>query len=169
MNKHELVTEREFDLVLDSVNDLNLDTPKVKFSLKDGISSDVVFGIDTKLFELANREEQAVEFTLERDHHENEVDVIRIKYDSGPDWSQSELDMFLSSLSVEYYYRVKGVIRLGTEVYILNWAFGRYSLTLATKTFSEISKVHLNIMGIDLKYTVQTLEKSFGAGNVILI
>lgn len=161
------MTEREFDLVLDHVNELNLDTPKVNFSLNEGgISADLVFGLDTKLFEIANKEQDEMEFTLEKDHHKNEVDVIVIKYDSGPDWTRSELDSFLSSLSVESYYRVKGVIKLDAESYILNWAFGRYSLTLLTK-IKHTSKVHLNIMGLDLK-NISSLEKSFGKGNVIL-
>jgi G3E family GTPase len=156
-------------LVLDHVNELNLDTPKVKFSLNEGgISADLVFGIDSKLFEIANRERDETEFTLEKDHHEKEVDIIVIKYDSGPDWTRSELDSFLSSLSVESSYRVKGVIKLDTESYILNWAFGRYSLTLLTKEINHTTKVHLNIMGLDLKNSVSSLEKLFGKGNVFL-
>lgn len=156
-------------MVLDHVNDLNLDTPKVKFSLNQGgISADVIFGIDSKLFEIANKEHDAAEFTLEKYHHDNEVDVIRIKYDSGPDWTRSELDNFLSSLSVESYYRVKGVIKLDAEFYILNWAFGRYSLTLLTKLSNSTCKVHVNIMGLDLKNSIQSMEKVFGKGNVIL-
>lgn len=169
LNKYELITEREFDLVLDKVNELNLDTTKVRFSLVEGgVSADLVFGLDSKLFEISNKERDSSEFTLETDHHQNEVDVIRIKYDSGPDWTQSDLDKFLSSLSVESFYRVKGVIELETEFYILNWAFGRYSLTLLTTRVGDISKVHMNIMGLDLRSFIQILENSFGKGNVIL-
>ncbi|KAG5459775.1 MAG: hypothetical protein BJ554DRAFT_8268 [Olpidium bornovanus] len=48
LNKHE-----HLDEVLDRVNDLNTDTVKVRCEEKAGVHPDLVFGLDTKLFQLS--------------------------------------------------------------------------------------------------------------------
>jgi G3E family GTPase len=82
LNKWELVGgERELDLVLDHVYELNEDTPKLKCEGNVGVDPELVFGIDTKLFELRNKEkdEKAMqELVGGQDHHKSEVDIIQI-------------------------------------------------------------------------------------------
>ena len=169
LNKHELVNDREYDLVLDAVNDLNLDTTKVKFSLADGISADLIFGLDSKLFELANKDMDSRGFKLDMDHHEKEIDLIRIKSDLGLKWNQSDLDSFLKTLPIETFYRVKGIILLDNQFYILNWAFGRHSLTEIKNTLNDLTPLYLNLMGVHLKDSIHMLEASFGKANISLV
>jgi len=44
------VSERELDLVLDRVYDLNPDTPVIKMNGRNGVDPELVFGLDTALF-----------------------------------------------------------------------------------------------------------------------
>ena len=44
------MTERELDLVLDRVYDLNPDTPVIKTRGRDGVSPDLLLGLDSRLF-----------------------------------------------------------------------------------------------------------------------
>eukprot|EP01135_Chromosphaera_perkinsii_P004705 Nk52_evm16s294 gene=Nk52_evmTU16s294 len=81
MNKSEEVSERDYDLVLDHVNELNTDTPKIKSDRVKGVSPDVVFGLDTILFENieAGKEEHKKECAIiGYDHHKNEVEIIQV-------------------------------------------------------------------------------------------
>ena len=50
LNKHELVSERELDDVLDHVFELNPDTPVVKCRGKNGVDFNLLTGIGTQLF-----------------------------------------------------------------------------------------------------------------------
>ncbi|PVV02771.1 hypothetical protein BB560_002765 [Smittium megazygosporum] len=54
LNKIDSITERQLDVVIDHVNELNTDTPKFKVYKGVNIPLDLVFGIDTKLFELGD-------------------------------------------------------------------------------------------------------------------
>ncbi|KAJ3267530.1 hypothetical protein HK104_005797, partial [Borealophlyctis nickersoniae] len=82
LNKHELVSERELDTVLDHVYTLNEDTPKLKSEGTNGVSPDLVFGLDTKLFSLADREDQVKEWDgrMDRGHHYREVDLCTVMW-----------------------------------------------------------------------------------------
>ncbi|OMH83871.1 COBW domain-containing protein [Zancudomyces culisetae] len=104
MNKIELVNERQMDLVLDRVNELNTDTIKLYINREDpaytntsgvtgiNVSPDVVFGIDTELFRLEDKDGFSNSIHANSDstnhthdhahddgHSENEVDIIQIK------------------------------------------------------------------------------------------
>src|SRR6185503_15633930 len=46
LNKHELVTERELDLLIDHINELNTDTPKLLVYKDEGLDPSVVFGLE---------------------------------------------------------------------------------------------------------------------------
>ena len=169
LNKHELVSERALDLVIDSVNDLNVDTPKVKFDAQQGLSSDMVFGLDTKLFSLANKERDHQTFQLEPRHQSKEIDIIQIMdTESVPNRvrTREELEAFLKTLPTEDIYRVKGLIRLGdntsSSLFILNWAFGRSTLTLVTKWTDENLHTKLTVMGVDLSIHLYKFKQEFG-------
>eukprot|EP00126_Sphaerothecum_destruens_P011780 Sdes_comp20959_c0_seq2m18711 len=82
MNKWELVSEREYDLVLDHVYELNTDTPKEKVSRgADGVSPSLVFGLDSKLFssmeDLRGSESDTFQ-AISRNHHSREVEILEI-------------------------------------------------------------------------------------------
>ncbi|KAJ3200196.1 hypothetical protein HDU82_009114 [Entophlyctis luteolus] len=147
LNKHELstlsnmktkISERQFDILLDHVYELNEDTPKLKCNGTRGVSLDLLFGIDTKLFQL----ESAISEKNEQDlhHQENEVDLVRImfpppvaghdhrctdenvcKHDQGVDgvdlefpclFTVQSLESFLKTLPVDVFYRIKGLVRV---------------------------------------------------------
>ncbi|CAJ0919389.1 19062_t:CDS:2 [Entrophospora sp. SA101] len=93
LNKHELVDERKLDIVIDHVNDLNTDTPKIKCEGKTGVSIDLIFGLDTKLFnsitssndnnkkEKNSKDDNTIlnyRELIDENHHENEIDLIQI-------------------------------------------------------------------------------------------
>ncbi|KAJ3343268.1 hypothetical protein HDU93_009254 [Gonapodya sp. JEL0774] len=83
LNKWELVSPRAFDLVLDRVNDLNDLTPKIR-SDRDmkGVDPDVVFGLDTRLFEEGGEEVVGGAGGDGGMHWDGEVDVVRV----GREW-----------------------------------------------------------------------------------
>ncbi|KAJ2297240.1 hypothetical protein IWW55_004856, partial [Coemansia sp. RSA 2706] len=78
LNKWEHISERQLDIVIDHVNELNTDTPKINVDSNTGINPEVVFGLDTSLFSLAERE--SAEYSDERfhSHHSQEVDLIEV-------------------------------------------------------------------------------------------
>jgi len=55
----------------------------------------------------------------------------------------------LASLNKECVWRVKGFVRLDSAIWILNWAFGRYDLTLfeGDPSFMKDASIRLTIMG----------------------
>ncbi|KAJ3164469.1 hypothetical protein HDU88_005346 [Geranomyces variabilis] len=81
LNKHELVSERQLDDVIDRVNDLNTDTVKVHVDADKGIAPDLVFGIDSKLFELSDRasDERKWAAMIDPAHMQSDVQVATIE------------------------------------------------------------------------------------------
>ncbi|KAJ2552321.1 hypothetical protein EV175_003360, partial [Coemansia sp. RSA 1933] len=126
LNKWEQVSERHLDIVIDHVNELNTDTPKIKVDKDTPIDPDVAFGIDTTLFKLSDAAFVAADGSTATnpgsgsemlDHHSQEVDLIEIHrtwadhaltslFDPG------EFTSFLKSLPADDVYRVKGIVRL---------------------------------------------------------
>lgn len=55
----------------------------------------------------------------------------------------------LASLNKESVWRVKGFVRLESAIWILNWAFGRYDLTLSKgdTSFMQDASIRFTIMG----------------------
>ncbi|KAJ3312198.1 hypothetical protein HDV04_003331 [Boothiomyces sp. JEL0838] len=154
MNKHDLVSERELDIVLDYVNELNTDTPKIKWD--QNCAFDICFGLDTPLF-------QSMEGVLELDklHHEREIDIITILQDSF-DLKIAVVEELLQKLPKDEVYRVKGIFPNSEESLILNWAFGRWTWSdNKAKTTLKIS-----VMGIDLKRHVAEFENVFPGAEI---
>ncbi|KAJ3113648.1 hypothetical protein HDU96_003117 [Phlyctochytrium bullatum] len=124
LNKHHLVTEDKLDLVLDRVYDLNEDTPVLRCNSDGGISSEVIFGLDSKLHLLQN------ESTID-DHHEREVDLIHVQ---------------------KQVYRLKGYLTLLDENgqilhAVVNMAFGRLTITPSLRPSPDWELV---VMGTEL-------------------
>ncbi|KAJ3302347.1 hypothetical protein HDV03_005132 [Kappamyces sp. JEL0829] len=129
LNKVELVTERQLDLTLDAVNELNTDTPKLPwYRDRRSVDSSLLFGLDTQLFLNSTSS-----FINDVQHHEREVDLLHVSQPGGASSiSDGKLDAFLATLDKEYVYRVKGIFPVvdgssaGAAAKVLNWAFGRW-------------------------------------------
>ncbi|KAG8817440.1 hypothetical protein FRC17_011234 [Serendipita sp. 399] len=80
INKWELVSERQLDIVMDHLFTLNESTPKIKCNGKSGVDPSLIFGLDTKLFQMSSIEEekrQWINGTL--NHHREEVEVVTLQ------------------------------------------------------------------------------------------
>lgn len=157
-NKWERVPEQRFDVCLDRVGDLEVETPWVKSDF-GRVVKDVLLGIDGALFAKANHF-VSVNMHHNRDQkhgHQSEVEVLSVTLKSTSpqkNISVCALEQLLSSAPREEIYRIKGVVRCSTQdppaessddldarkkintlanqYYILNWAFGRWTCTPST-------------------------------------
>jgi G3E family GTPase len=148
LNKHELVTERELDDVIEAVNELNTDTPRLLWSQDLGL--EVFFGLDTKLFL-----EKQIELDHDHEHHSREVDLITIKSDM--EYSQDDVDVLLKKLPKEEVYRVKGLFPQNEGGLILNWAFGRWNWTQSNTVYP----LQITVMGVELYLHLKTIQDFF--------
>jgi G3E family GTPase len=118
INKHEEVSEKDLDTLLDDVYDLNPLTPKVKTN-KGEVSSNLIFGLDSKLIgedsEIMNKDHQ---------HLDGEV----YTYSGDQSIERDILRITLESLSPKYFFRIKGVSRDTKGAYIFNYVFGKVSI-----------------------------------------
>lgn len=171
---------------MDHVNTLNDCTPKVRCEGMNGVSPDLVFGLDTSLFVIQNGKEMGSEETKWRElmdskHQDREVDLLQIlKKDVGEVLVRETFETFLNSLNKEDVYRVKGFVRLRSEnmaesgLYILNWAFGRFTLTpvnTATEFADETTNsekegllIKVTVMGQGLSMYRKKIAEGFGVG-----
>ncbi|RCH77726.1 hypothetical protein CU098_002836, partial [Rhizopus stolonifer] len=164
LNKHELVNERQLDDVLDHVNVLNTDTPKVKCD-KNGVSPDLVFGLDTQLFKVGYDKHKTLEESVFDPHHqENEVDLIQILQSVNDQrLSLAAFEDFLKSMPKEDIYRIKGFIRLqDAPLSIVNHAFGRWTLTPVenedTLENTKDVQIKITVMGQDLRMYTEKVK-----------
>lgn len=161
-NKWERVPEQRFDVCLDRVGDLEVETPWVK-SDRGRVDQEVLLGIDGALF--ATAQSNSVDrHDDDHDHkrdHQSEVEVLSVTLKSTSTQqkktiSVSALEHLLSIAPREEVYRIKGIVRCSTQdppaessddleatrknktdaraiqYYILNWAFGRWTCTPST-------------------------------------
>ncbi|KAF9586433.1 hypothetical protein BGW38_005042 [Lunasporangiospora selenospora] len=121
LTKHEGLSERDIDRVIDRVNDLNTDAPKVFVNKNEPISPDLIFGLDTKLFDLkgvvdpnADGMQAGAGGNGGEQHHSNEFDTIEVRcFDSKLGGITLEsLEKFLKTLAKDEVYRLKGFVRL---------------------------------------------------------
>ncbi|OCL06253.1 cobW-domain-containing protein [Glonium stellatum] len=155
LNKWELVDERKLEDCEDRILALEVDppTPRTK-SDKGWVDKDIVFGLDAKL---AKNIGQGQEHVHGHDHgHHSEVEVLSIALSSPTERRGVDLvklEKLLEESSKDEIYRIKGILYTASlprssiedkatipEVtlipntlsrYILNWAFGRWTFTLA--------------------------------------
>lgn len=165
LNKWESLNERELDIVIDHVATLNPDTPRVRFSAQEPLSLKVAFGLDTKLFQLAEHRNL---FDGDKDHHSKEVETLtleKLEHDPVLLSSCASVEAALASiplLNKETVFRIKGFVRIrpvsGPPLwYILNWAFGslRWTPILESQLGSlnsdfKTKSLILTVMGKDL-------------------
>ncbi|CAO3655535.1 unnamed protein product [Mucor hiemalis] len=164
LNKHELVNERELDDVIDHINVLNTDTPKVKCD-KNGVSPDLVFGLDTPLFKVGYNKNKTLEDNVFDPHHqENEVDLIQIIQSVNDNkLSLEKLETFLKSMPKDDIYRIKGFVRLDDgKLSIINHAFGRWTLTPVeneeTLDNTKDVQIRITVMGQDLRMYMEKVK-----------
>ena len=164
LNKHESVNERELDDVIDHINELNTDTPKVKCS-KEGVSPDLVFGLDTPLFKAGYNQKKTLEDNVFDPHHqENEVDLIQILQSvNDKKLSLEALEAFLKSMPKDDIYRIKGFVRLDDgKLSIINHAFGRWTLTPVeneeTLENTKDVQIKITVMGQDLRMYTEKVK-----------
>ena len=127
MNKHEYVSEYDYGKCLDHVFNLNLDTPNVKYYIEEGIKSDLIFGLDTKLF--INKSNNNDDYDYDKRHHYKEIDIIKISINNNDKrllLTLESFEMFLKQFKSEFVYRIKGIVYLNKERFIINWAFGYF-------------------------------------------
>lgn len=139
------------DRVIDRVNDLNTDAPKILVHANQPVSPELIFGLDTKLFELQgsmapdnkNLQEE-IDQHGNKTHHKNELDTMEVKCFSDRNNTSGQLGLdkfekFLGTLDKEDVYRLKGFVRLsgikeeGTDetsssVCVVNHAFGKWTI-----------------------------------------
>lgn len=176
LNKWELVSERDLDIVIDHLSTLNDLTPKLRCEGKSGVPPSLLFGLDSKQFldvpdataKFDNSHHSEVEtMTL----HRGSADLVPCNHthdhghdsasDSGsavgiPDLTTELLGDVLATLPKDSVYRVKGFVCPSSPsnpgVYVLNWSFGRFELVLLT-TAPRNPAVERMVSG-DLFFTV---------------
>ncbi|WVQ80101.1 hypothetical protein IAT38_002202 [Cryptococcus sp. DSM 104549] len=82
LNKHHLASERQLDDLFDRLNDLNDETPKIRVgpAPKNPPKPEVIFGLDTKLFELVDGEQATWEGVGGKEGwHGDEVEVKGVR------------------------------------------------------------------------------------------
>lgn len=146
INKWESLEERAYDLFLDKLGDLDVDTPQTK-SDKGWISKELLFGFDSKMARA-----WVTEHSHNHDHdhkhgHTSEMECLSVTLtssDPSAGVDQAKLATLLKSAQKDEVYRIKAVLYCttppttvdGAEVngekpgrarYILNWSFGRWS------------------------------------------
>lgn len=137
--------------MIDHLNDLNDETPRLRCSGQKGVPPSLIFGLDSKLYLDASS-------PLSEDEHHDEVETATVlrgpllhhntsqraahdhPHSHTPDHSteapylpllRESLDCALAALRKESVWRVKGFVKFADDdqIWILNWAFGRHELT----------------------------------------
>ncbi|CAG8030710.1 unnamed protein product [Penicillium olsonii] len=189
-NKWEDLPEQKFDIALDRVGDLEIETPWVK-SNKGRVDMDVLLGIDGALFKDAEAEKSHDHDHDHKHDHQSEVEVLSVvlKSTSGAT-DVAALEKFLSLAPREEVYRIKGILRCsnsdlpaetsddmqkrqkletpGVQHYILNWAFGRWTCTpSAVVAESADPGIAARITLILARYESTKWEKKLEAGGLL--
>ncbi|TKA69162.1 hypothetical protein B0A55_08962 [Friedmanniomyces simplex] len=146
INKWEGLSERAFDLFLDKLGDLDVDTPQTK-SDQGWISEDLLFGWDPKMAR-AWATDHGQDHAGEHKHdHKSEMECLSVTLtatDPAAGTDLAKIDTLLKSAPKDEVYRIKAVLysrtspttsdgaqvnseQTGRARYILNWSFGRWT------------------------------------------
>ncbi|KAF2752814.1 CobW domain-containing protein [Pseudovirgaria hyperparasitica] len=159
LNKWEAAGERRIEEVEDRILDLEIEPPIPRTrSARGWVSKDIVFGLDANM---AGKTEVEREDNEHKHDHQSEVEVLSVKMpalsggQTGVDIEK--LGRLLSTAQKDEIYRIKAVLYSttppkssdahavphadsgkcavpGAVKYILNWAFGRWTFTMAPRT-----------------------------------
>jgi G3E family GTPase len=162
LNKWELVSERVYDDCIDRVLSLELEIPTARAKSDRGwVDKDLILGLDAKLARTTKHGDHhghAHDHEHDHDHHgEVEVLSITLSSTSQPDGVDlDKLEDLLTSAPKDEVYRIKGLLYSlkapssstgdlarappgpdTPEKYILNWAFGRWTFTVAPSLLAD--------------------------------
>ncbi|SMR55054.1 unnamed protein product [Zymoseptoria tritici ST99CH_1E4] len=155
INKWESLGEREFDLFLDKLGELDVETPQVK-SNKGVLPADLLFGLDGKMLRgwldgakggHEGHDHKEGEKCDQQYHHSSEVECVSVTLTSdskGAGVDLKRLEQMLRAAPKDEVYRIKAVLYAnsspkasdgevvnenaqGRSRYILNWSFGRWT------------------------------------------
>ncbi|OQO09034.1 hypothetical protein B0A48_05925 [Cryoendolithus antarcticus] len=169
INKWEALSERGFDLFLDKLGDLDVDTPQVK-SDKGWISKELLFGFDATMAKAWLTKPQQHGHSHDHAHghdhsHTSEIECLSVALSSGTKDASvdlTKLETLLKSAPKDEVYRIKAIIRSsqspksadetpvngvvqGPAYYILNWSFGRWTWTHSASADSEDKVLRMSI------------------------
>ena len=167
INKWEVLSERDFDIFLDRLGDLDVDTPQTK-SDKGWISKEVLFGFDTKLARAWLTEDSKHNHSHSHDDqhkHTSEIECISVNMTSeSPEASLDlkKLEGLLKAAPKDEVYRVKAIVysssypktsegeevpgeKHGRARRILNWSFGRWTWTSDSVDDSQAPVLRMSI------------------------
>ncbi|KAL8934427.1 MAG: hypothetical protein Q9216_005917 [Gyalolechia sp. 2 TL-2023] len=165
-NKWELVDERTYEDCLDRVGDLDLQIANVK-SDKGRVDQSLLLGLDSALAKDGDSVHGGYSKDKKHDHsadHQTEVEVLSINLVSEGGTPKSvdldSLETFLLSAPKDEVYRIKALVSAshplassngdiddsaksheGIAIYVLNWAFGRWTFTYSNATLPAPLKV----------------------------
>ncbi|KAL0954773.1 hypothetical protein HGRIS_003723 [Hohenbuehelia grisea] len=189
VNKAEHVSERALDTVIDHLNTLNDQTPKIICKGREGVDPSLIFGLQTTLFSGDNHPDvspthndevetvtiyKGVKPRHDHDHSEvscdckaaeTAVDDIAEAVAAHEPLTEAALIHALGTLSKEVIWRVKGFIMLDSGIWILNWAFGRHELTPASDGLHDGELVKFTVMGErgEVRRSTRRFAESLGA------
>lgn len=141
----------------------------------------LLFGLDSQLFldpdshGAGNHHDEVETMTVLKGHDESLHNRDRTSEQHSPvlntpelseTLSRDRLTQLLDALSTETVWRVKGYVRMEGEVFILNWAFGRFNLlTVDGSILSSSVSIKMTCMGErgELKKGITKLVHSLGA------
>ena len=142
INKFELVTEKKLDKVMDDIYELNPTTPKIK-TPEGVVNPDLVFGLDTHLFSDLNENIQ-----INKNHYADEIELIEIN--SKINFELKTWENFLKELPAWDFFRIKGILNINDEYYLLNYVFGRFEFKKIEK--SNLQNTQVTFMGHNFKF-----------------
>ncbi|KAK1142805.1 hypothetical protein N8T08_007239 [Aspergillus melleus] len=122
LNKWENVSEMRYEVCLDRLGDLEVETPWVK-SEKGRVDKDVLLGIDGALFSKEGGDAGMAHHDHDHAHdhkhdHQSEVEVLSVSLKTTqPDQTVdvAALEKLLSSAPRDEVYRIKGILRCSTQ------------------------------------------------------
>jgi len=185
-NKWESVPEERFDVCLDRVGDLEIETPWVK-SDKGVVGKDVLLGIDGALFAKEGGDHGQDHDHEHKHDHQSEVEVLSVVL-KGKTVDVEALERLLSLAPREEVYRIKGIFRAdaqnppaetsddlqkrvkgdGIQYYILNGAFGRWTCTPSSVVAESADEsVAARLTFILARYESAKWKKKLEAGGLL--
>jgi G3E family GTPase len=195
LSKWEHVSERDFDICIDRILDLDLDipTPRIK-SAKGWVDKDLLLGLDAKIAKTTTHgdHQHVIEQEHGHDHdhgdHHGEVEVLSLTM-TGPKESNGidleKLEHLLTSAPKDEVYRIKAILyaleapssssgehaeKPPTEGvphrYILNWAFGRWTFTAVENT-NAAEEPLLRMTIVTARYEGAKWQKRVNSGEMV--